>query len=154
PVLDRAFLQEGTRQAVDEGAGNLALDLCRIDDVARIGGGHDAMHLDAVAALDGDLGGGGNVAAKRPHLRQTTMDARGRRFTPANARGDRIEDPEVARMAGQELAPELERVLPGRVCQLVHETLEEYAVLVDVHAPPKARQNVRVAHRMVDQQVR
>ena len=43
---------------------------------------------------------------------------------------------------------------PGRLRQLVHEAFHEDAVLVDVHAAPEARRDVRIAHRMVDQQVR
>ena len=57
-------------------------------------------------------------------------------------------------MLGHELAPELDRILPGRLRQLVHEALDEDRVLVDVDAAPEARRHVRVAHRVVDQQVR
>ena len=51
PVLDRALLHEQRRQAVDERARDLALDLRRVDRVARIGGRDDAVHLDLVAVL-------------------------------------------------------------------------------------------------------
>ena len=57
-------------------------------------------------------------------------------------------------MFAHELAAELERVLPDRVRQLVHEAFDEDGVLVDVHAAPEARQDVRIAHRVVDHQVR
>ena len=43
-------------QAVDERARDLPLDLRRIDRVARIGRGDDAVHLDLVAVRDGDFG--------------------------------------------------------------------------------------------------
>ncbi len=57
-------------------------------------------------------------------------------------------------MIGHQLAPELERVLPGRVRQLVHEALEIDGVLVVVHAAPEPWRDRRVAHGVVDQQVR
>ena len=53
-----------------------------------------------------------------------------------------------------QLAAELERILVGRMRQLVHEAFEVDRVVVDVHAAPEAREDVRVAHRVVDQQVR
>ena len=57
-------------------------------------------------------------------------------------------------MLAHQLAPELELVLADRLRQLVHEALDEDGVLVDVHAAPEARRDVRVAHGVVDQQVR
>ena len=60
----------------------------------------------------------------------------------------------VLRMFRHQLAPELERILPGRNGQLIHEAFEIDGVLIDVHAAPEPRRNVRVAHRVVDQQVR
>ena len=57
-------------------------------------------------------------------------------------------------MVGHQLAPEGQRILPGRVRELVDEALEVDRVLVQVHAAPEARRHVRVAHRMVDQQRR
>ena len=57
-------------------------------------------------------------------------------------------------MVRHQLAPELERVLAGRVRELVHEALEVDGVLVVVHAAPEPRRDVRIAHGVVDQQVR
>ena len=68
--------------------------------------------------------------------------------------GDRVENGKVLGMVRHQLAPELERVLPGRVRKLVHEALEIDGVLVDVHASPESWRDVRVAHGMVNQQVR
>ena len=65
PVLDRALLHEQARQAVDERARHLALDLRRVDSVARIGGGHDAVHLHLVAVLHRDLARRGDEARGR-----------------------------------------------------------------------------------------
>ena len=59
----------------------------------------------------------------------------------------------LLRMLAHQLAAELELVLADRLGKLVHEAFHEDAVLVDVHAPPESRQDVRVAHRVVDQQV-
>ena len=49
-VLDRALAIEQRRQPVDERAGDLPVDLRRIDGVARIGGADDTVDLDLVAA--------------------------------------------------------------------------------------------------------
>ena len=68
--------------------------------------------------------------------------------------GDRVQHRQVRGMPGHVLAPEGERILAGGERQLVHEGLDEHRVLVDVHAAPEARRHVRVAHRVVDQQVR
>src|SRR5450432_255579 len=54
-VLHRAAAIEQPGQAVDEGARDLALDLRRVDGVAGVGGGDDAMHLDLAAVDDGDF---------------------------------------------------------------------------------------------------
>ena len=51
-------------------------------------------------------------------------------------------------------AAELERVDRGRLGELVDEAFEEDRVLVDVHAAPEPGRNVRIAHRVADQQVR
>ena len=95
-----------------------------------------------------------DVAVERHHLRQAAIDALRRRLAPARALGHRVQHGEVLRVLGHQLAPELERVLAGGLRQLVHEALDEDRVLVDVHAAPEARRDVRVAHRVVDQQVR
>ena len=57
-------------------------------------------------------------------------------------------------MLGHQLAAQRERILPGRVRDLVDEALEVDRVVVEVHAAPEAGRHVRVAHRVVDQQVR
>ena len=53
-----------------------------------------------------------------------------------------------------QLAAELERILADRVRQLVHEAFDVDGVVIDVHAAPEAGRDRRVAHRVVDQQVR
>ena len=57
-------------------------------------------------------------------------------------------------MFPHQLAPELERILADRMGELVYETLKIDGVVVDVHAAPEARRHVRVAHGMINQQVR
>ena len=56
-------------------------------------------------------------------------------------------------MVLQQLAPELEFVLADGLSEFVHEAFHEDGVLVDVHAAPEARRDVRVAHGVIDQQV-
>jgi hypothetical protein len=87
-------------------------------------------------------------------LREAAEDALRRRLAPADLLGDRVEHGEVLRMLRHQLAAEFERILAGRMRQLVHEAFEIDRVLVDVHAAPEARRDVRIAHRVVDQQVR
>ena len=87
-------------------------------------------------------------------LRDAAIDALRRRLAPADLLGDGIEHGEMLGMLRHQLAPEFERVLAGRMRQLVHEAFEIDGVLIDVDAAPEARRNVRIAHRMVDQQVR
>ena len=103
---------------------------------------------------DRDLGAGRDVAAVAHVLGEAAEDALRRRLAPAGLLGDRVEHGEVLGMVRHQLAPELERILAGRMGQLVHEAFEIDGVLVDVHAAPEARRHVRVAHRVVDQQVR
>ncbi len=57
-------------------------------------------------------------------------------------------------MLAHQLAAELERILTGGMGKLVHEALEIDGVLVVVHAAPEPWRDRRVAHGMVDQQVR
>ena len=59
----------------------------------------------------------------------------------------------MLRMLRHQLAAEFERILAGRMRQLIHEAFEIDRVVVDVHAAPEARRDVRIAHRMVDQQI-
>jgi hypothetical protein len=56
-------------------------------------------------------------------------------------------------MLCHQLAPELERVDAHFLCKLVHEAFEVNGVVVDVHAAPEAWIDVRVTHRMIDQDV-
>src|SRR5437763_1495418 len=62
--------------------------------------------------------------------------------------------PQIARMLDHQLAPELELVLSGCLRELVDEAFQEDSVLVDVHAAPEARRDMRIVHRVVDHQVR
>src|SRR6185312_13510959 len=55
-ILDRAPAVEQPGETKNKGAGDLPLDLRRIDDRAGIGG-NDAVHLDLVAVSDGNFGG-------------------------------------------------------------------------------------------------
>ena len=70
-------------------------------------------------------------------MREPAVDALRRGLAPADALGDGIEHREIARVVGHQLAPELELILADRLGQLVHEALDEDAVLVDVHARQK-----------------
>src|SRR5262249_39566653 len=133
---------------------DLSLDLRRIDGVARVGGGDDAVDLHLVAILHRDLAGRRDEAVEAMQVREPAMDAARSGLAPADALGYRVQHPEVPRVLRHQLPPELEGILAGRFRQLVHEALDEEGVLVDVDAAPEPRWHVRVAHRVVDQQVR
>src|SRR6267143_2179731 len=154
PVLDRALLHEERRQAIHEGARDLALDLRRVHRVARVGGGDDTVHLDLVAVLDRDLAGRSDEAVEAMQVRKAAIDAAGRGLAPADLLSDRVQHAEVPRVLRHQLAPEFERVLARGFRQLVHKALDEQRVLVDVDAAPEAGRHVGVAHRVVDQEVR
>src|SRR5437762_9346407 len=153
-VLHRALLEKERREAVDERARDLPLDLRRVHRVARVGRGDDAVYLDLVAVLDRDLAGGRDEAVEAMQVRKAAIDAAGRGSAPADPLGYRIQHAQVPRVLGHELAPEFERVLARGFRELVHEALDEQRVLVDVDAAPEPRRHVRVAHRVVDQEVR
>ena len=57
-------------------------------------------------------------------------------------------------MLCHQLAPEFELVIADRLGELVDEAFEVDGVVIDVHATPEAGLNMRVAHRMIDEDVR
>ena len=111
------------------------------------------MDLELVAARP-NFGAAGDIAAVAHVLAMPRIDALRRRLAPAGLLRHRVEHGEMLRMLPHQLAAELERILAGRVRQFVHEAFHVDGVLVGVHAAPEARRHVRVAHRVVDQQVR
>src|SRR5262249_1380922 len=137
---------------VDERARDLPLDLSWIDRVARIGGGNNAVNFDLVA-VDRDFGAGSHITAERHGLGEAAVDALRCWRAPARLRRYGIEHGEVLWMLRHQLAPEFERVDARFLCKLVHEAFEVNGVVVDVHASPEAWIDVRVAHRMIDQDV-
>src|SRR6266704_943281 len=74
-VLHRALLEKERREAVHERARDLALDLRRVDGVARVGRGDDAVYLDLVAVLNRDLAGRGDEAVEAMQMRKAAIDA-------------------------------------------------------------------------------
>ena len=122
--------------------------------MAAVGGGDDAMNLQIALGTDGDFGCGSDVAAVAHVLRDAAEDAARRGLAPADLLGDGVEHAEVLGMVRHQLAAELERILAGRQREFIHETFKIDGVLVVVHATPEAGRDVRVAHRVIDQQVR
>src|SRR5437867_4528553 len=103
-VLDRALLKEEPGQAVNERAGDLPLDLGRVDGVAGVRCGDDAMDLHLVTVLDRDLRASRHIAVERHHLRQAAMHALRRRLAPTRPVGHRVEHREVLGMLVHQLA--------------------------------------------------
>jgi len=110
-VLHRALLIEQCGEPVDEGDGDLPLDLRRVHRVARIRGRDDAVDLNCTL-VDRDLGTGCDIAAVAHVLGEAAVDALRRRLAPARTLGHGIEHREVLGMVGHQLAAELERILP------------------------------------------
>src|SRR6516165_4050427 len=111
-----ALAVQQSRETVDERAGDLPLDLRRVDRVTRVGRGADAMDLEASLRTDRDLGTAGDVAAKPHDLREPVISP-GRRVAVPSLVRCRLEYGEMARL--QDVAAKLERILPGRMGQLV-----------------------------------
>src|SRR5216683_2656285 len=97
-VLHRALLEKERRQAVDERARDLALDLRRVHRVARVGGGDDAMHLDLVAVLHRDLAGCRDEAVETMQVRKAAIDTLRRRLTPPKRSGNTVSTARVPRL--------------------------------------------------------
>src|ERR1700722_7088019 len=94
-------------------------------------------------------------AAPVPHVMgETAIDTLRRRCGPADLFRDRVEYAEILGVLRHDLAPEFERILSDRQRELIHEAFDIDGVVVDVDAAPKAGRDVRIAHRMLDQQVR
>src|SRR5438132_13493738 len=110
-VLHRALLEKERREAVDERARDLALDLRRVHRVARVGPGDDAVHPNLVAVLDRNLAGRGDEAVEAMQVRKAAMDAAGRGLAPADPLGHRVQHAEVPRVLRDATAAELARVL-------------------------------------------
>src|SRR5262245_62292326 len=81
------------------------------------------------------------------------MHAGRRRRSPGDPLGDGIENGEMLRAVGQELAPEFERILACRVGALVDERLQPDRILVGVEAAPDAHRHMRVAYGVLDQEI-
>src|SRR5215468_10764735 len=152
-ILHRALAEEQGGQSPYKRTGNLPLNLRWIDRIARISDANDAVDLDLVA-VDRDLGAGGHVAAVIVGLREPAVDSFWRRRPPAPLGGRRIEHGKVLGMLCHQLAPEFELVVAARLGELVDEAFEVDGVVIDVHATPEAGLNMRVAHRMIDEDVR
>ncbi len=111
------------------------------------------MDLDLAAAHHRDFRRPGHIAAIGHLLGKPAIDALRGRLSPADLLGHGIEHREVLGIFRHQLAAKLERILSGRVRELIHEALEIDRVLIVVDAAPEARRDVRVSHGMIDQQI-
>src|SRR5258708_24568073 len=100
-----------------------------------------------------DLGTCCHIAAVSHVLRKPTEHALRRWLAPARPFRDGIEDREMFRVVRHQLAPELKRILAGRMGKLVHKAFEIESVLIVVHAAPEVRRDVRIPHRVVNNKV-
>src|SRR5258708_193457 len=123
-ILDGASAIEQSRQAIDERAGDLPLDLRRSDDVAWIGGRNNAMHLDLVAVGDRDFGGAGDIAGIAHVLGDAAEHTLRRRLAPADFLGDGIEHGKMFWMLRHQLAAEFDRILSGPKRPPIHEAFQ------------------------------
>ena len=79
---------------------------------------------------------------------------RRKRAAPAGLLGDQVEQRELARMLGEQLAPELVGVPPGGVGHLVEHALEHEGIEAVPDRAPEADRHVRVLEHVVDPEVR
>ena len=106
------------------------------------------------AIADRDLSDRGRGAALIHELRDAVMNAGRQRLAPVSLLCRGVEHGEMPRMLAHERAAEVERILAGRACHLVHEAFHVDAVLVGVDAAPGPDRHMGVAHDIFDQQVR
>ena len=157
-ILDRAFAIKRGGEAIDKAALNLGGDLLRVDREAAIRRCHDAMDFQFARIAHRDLGAGRHIAAKavrhaKPAMHRLAANGRGR-AAPAHLGRHRIEHRPVLRVIRHQRPAILQRVFPGGMRQLIHEAFQIEGVLVEVHTAPETRRHMRVAHGMVDQQIR
>ena len=127
---------------------------CGLTAWPRIGRGDDAVDLQLPVGADRDLGARGDVAAVAHDLGEAAIHAGGAGLPQPARSATALSTAEMLRAVRHQLAPERQRVLAGGMRELVDEALDVDRVVVDVHAAPEARRHVRVAHRVIDQQVR
>src|SRR5204863_211332 len=96
--------------AIHEGAGDLPLDLRRVDCMTGVGGGDDAVNLDPSLLADRHLGDRRDIAAVPHELREALIDP-GRRLAPAGSFDSGVQNREMLRL--QHFAPEFEWGVPG-----------------------------------------
>src|SRR6266511_4648729 len=149
PVLDRTLAREERAEAIYERAGNLPLDLGRIDRISAIRGTHDAVDFDLIAARDRDLDRRRHVTAIAHLLGQAAIHALWCRLSPADVFRHGVQHGEMLGIFGHQLAAELEGILTGCMGDLVHEALEIDGILVVVDAAPESRRDVRVSRRVI-----
>ena len=152
-ILDCAAPEEQPGQAIHKRTRDLSLNLSRIHRVSGISSGDDAMDPHLVAVYR-NLGTAGNVASKYHRLREATVDSGRRRLAPTGLLRNRIEYSEMLRMLSHQLAPELECIHAHDLGKLIHEAFDIDGVVIDVHPAPECRADMRVAHRLVHQDVR
>ena len=122
--------------------------------MAGVGGGDDAVDPELAIRIHRDLGAGGHVAREGLADREPAVHALGGGGAPARPLRCRVQHRQGERVVGHQRAAELERVLAGGMGQLVHEAFHVDGVLVDVDPAPEPRRHRRVAHGVVDEQVR
>src|SRR5262249_13003110 len=128
--------------------------LLRIDGIAAIDRKHQTMDFEFPTITDGDLGRPGAVAAVPHELGDAAMLTGGWRRSPADPIGYGVQNRQVPGAVGQQLAPNLERVLAGGMRDLVDEGLQPDGILIGVDAAPEAYRHMRVAYGVLNQKIR
>src|SRR5215475_4022922 len=112
------------------------------------------MDFEFPTITDGNLGCPCAVAAVPHELGDAAMQTGGRRRSPADAIGYGVENGEVFRAVGQQLAPKLERVFARSMGDFVDEGLQPDGILIGVDAAPEAHGHMRVAYGVLNQKIR
>ena len=123
--------------------------------MAAVGAHHEPVHFQLAARADRDLGGRRHIAAETHLLRDAAELALGRlSLAPADLVGNRVQHRQMLGAVAHQAAAKFQRIDTGRLGDLVHEALDVDRILVVVDAAPEARAQVRVAHRVVDREIR
>ena len=122
--------------------------------MTRVGRRNDALDLQVAAVVNRHLGAGGDVTRKGFTHGEPLVNALVDAFAPSGLFGNRIQHRQPLRIIAHQLPSERERILARSMGQFVDERFHVDRVLIHVDTAPETRRHVRVAHGVVDQQIR
>ena len=143
---------ERCAQSHGDGPFHLGNNRIRIDDGTTVHGANHSMNFDHPCfLLHRNFRHLGDVASKGVEAGNATGPPLGQGFTPTCLGCNRLKDSLGPRVMFQMLQPKLQRILSGRMSQLIHETFQGEAVVRIAHRTPERGWNrvfqLHVFHR-------